>query len=251
MTTSARRGRPRWLGLFGLLLWAVACGTALQSTGPTASGLGQRPSAAAVSVAPAPPDCPDDAVFQPAAGCVFEAAGSPPGAGTDMRPIPDGDVGEEERARHVRSFWMDARRVRVGEYRARVGAGTCVAPKSSEDCAWGKPGADDKSMTCVRFEQAQAYCSWVKKRLLTDDEWERALQNHAAFGITELGDIEPAEWTSTYYCDEQLSSCGYARATRGGDKPETRGWSLGTSTFAWQSSAPGPRTVAAAPALRI
>jgi hypothetical protein len=188
-----------------------------------------------VSVAPPPPDCPDDAVFRADAGCVYEAAGTPPGAVTSMRPIPDGDVGKEDSQRHVRSFWMDARRVRVGEYRACVGAGGCTAPRSSEECVWGKPDVDGKPILCVTVEQAQAYCVWSKKRLLTNDEWERALQRHAAFGLTELGGVDATEWTSTYYCDPQVEGCGYSRITRGGEKPETQGWSLGSSGFAWQS----------------
>ena len=249
MTNTSTRGvRHRWLGAIGLLLLG-ACGTAMQGRGTTESGVESTSlSVASASVTPPPPDCPDDATFRADAGCVFEADGKPPsGNGAEMRPIPDGAVGSEDQQRHVGSFWMDARRVRVGEYRACVEAGACAAPEVSDECPWGKPDADVLPLKCVPFVQAEAYCAWAKRRLVTDDEWERALRNHAAFGLTELGGMVAQEWTSTYYCDERLSSCGHARVSRGGEKPEARGRMLGTSggfglafRCAWSEKPPRP-----------
>lgn len=82
---------------------------------------------------------------------------------------------------------IDAQEVSVGEYAACVRAGACSfhvsasAPThydllerhaESSGCLGGRPDRADHPMNCVDFHQAETYCKWAGKRLLSRDEWE-------------------------------------------------------------------------------
>ena len=81
---------------------------------------------------------------------------------------------EETRKVNVRAFWIDRLEVTAAEYAACVAAGACKAPKTSEACTAGAAGLERHPINCIDQRQAQAYCSFVSKRLPTEEEWELA-----------------------------------------------------------------------------
>ena len=88
----------------------------------------------------------------------------------------------------VAAFEMDITEVTVAAFGLCVEAGACAAsdavhltsvPEAQLEvwnafCNWGKQGREQHPMNCVDWDQANAFCSWVGKRLPTEPEWEYA-----------------------------------------------------------------------------
>jgi serine/threonine-protein kinase len=64
-------------------------------------------------------------------------------------------------------FWIDQYQTTNGEYEQYM-----TATGAPQPAVW--PGKPDHPVTGVTWDQAQAYCSWMKKRLPTEAEWEAA-----------------------------------------------------------------------------
>lgn len=97
----------------------------------------------------------------------------------------DGYDKDERPVRKVclNAFLVDRTQVTVDEYARCVAAGVCSRPKEyslTEDESWmrmcnfGAEERGDHPVNCLTYYQAQTYCSWVKKRLPTEAEWEFA-----------------------------------------------------------------------------
>lgn len=115
---------------------------------------------------------------------------SPPGTPTGT-PTPPPSV-------DVASFWLDAREVTVANYRACVGAGACTAPDGAPGCTLAE-GLEDHPINCVTSDQARAFCTWMQKRLVRNDEWTAA-----AAGST--GRLYP--WGTEPPAADRLDACG-------------------------------------------
>jgi formylglycine-generating enzyme required for sulfatase activity len=83
-----------------------------------------------------------------------------------------GDEADEQPRRNVvvSTFYMDVDEVTRQEYDACTRAGVCKARAgaSADDAGSRLP------VTGVSWSDADTYCRWVKKRLPTEAEWERA-----------------------------------------------------------------------------
>jgi hypothetical protein len=75
---------------------------------------------------------------------------------------------------NIGGFYIDKNDVTVAEYRECVNAGGCSAAHTGAGCDYGIAGMGDFPINCVDWNQANAYCKWVGKRLPTEAQWEKA-----------------------------------------------------------------------------
>lgn len=114
----------------------------------------------------------------------------------------------------VAAFEIDATEVTVRAFAACVEANACELTSSVEPdplCNWGKPGREEHPMNCIGFAEAEAYCSWERKRLLTEIEWEVAAAEELAHPMALL------------YGDDDQSICLTSELSSYGPPPRPRG----------------------------
>ncbi len=98
----------------------------------------------------------------------------PGGGGGRDRPeifVPGGQGQIGIVATKVSDFYLDVFDVTVAAYRD-CPVGTCSKLATSTDCNWTDPvgGKENHPINCVTFVQAQAFCTWAKRRLPTEAE---------------------------------------------------------------------------------
>lgn len=168
--------RQLHLGYVVLFSWGwVSCASSVEPKNLQASASAAAP--APVSVVPVESG--------PSASAAPDASAAPAvSAPKGMAFIPGGklkigrdDGGKSEAPAHevtVASFFLDLTEVTVRDYATCVDAKKCDVAETGEFCNGNKPDRANHPINCVSFRSAEAYCSFVGKRLPTEEEWERA-----------------------------------------------------------------------------
>ncbi len=161
------------------------------------------------------------------------------------------------------TYWIDLYEVTVARYRACADAGACSTPGSTDGglCTYpDSPGSESderRPVTCVTWEQAQAFCQWNgSRRLPTEAEWERAARGPGSRDYAWSGgfDCKKAVGATTGACTGQLQAHAYPVGSfPAGDSPEglkdsvgnAAEWvadALGVYSAEAQTDPKGPRT---------
>ena len=98
----------------------------------------------------------------------------------------------------VPAFWLDSTEVTVAAYRACITAGTCAAPATDAGCTLAA-GLDTHPVSCVSVDEARAYCTWIGKRLVRNDEWTAAALGASA---------RTYPWGAEPPAADRLDACG-------------------------------------------
>ncbi len=112
-----------------------------------------------------------------------------------------GGTGEDELPRHpvhLATFELMQTEASVASYRTCVSAGACPAVNSTVACVWDN---DLVAQTCLSWDMASAYCTWMDARLPSESEWEFAATNRGRTQLYPWGDAEPT-------CDLAVLGCG-------------------------------------------
>lgn len=95
----------------------------------------------------------------------------------------------------LNAYRIDRTEVSQGDWRRCVGAGECYPARVSEaDARLGRP---EHPVAGVTWAEAQRYCAWVRGRLPTESEWERAARG---------GSTRRLPWGGVF--DERLANHG-------------------------------------------
>ncbi len=108
------------------------------------------------------------------------------------------------------AFAIDVYEVTNVQYAECVAADGCSAPIATASQArvdyYQNPEYANFPMINVKWEQAQAYCTWAGKRLPTEAEWELAARG-ANPGAYAWGDDDPDCSKANIYHDPSMSAC--------------------------------------------
>jgi len=98
---------------------------------------------------------------------------------------------------YLDAFWIDQTEITNKQYIACVDAGVCASPTPTEsswryDNYYGNSEFDDYPVIFVDWHQAKTYCEWIRRRLPTEAEWEKAARGTHA-NLYPWGDEIPSE----------------------------------------------------------
>jgi formylglycine-generating enzyme required for sulfatase activity len=93
----------------------------------------------------------------------------------------DSQASSNEKPQHMvylDAYWIDQTEVTNAQYARCVAAGKCRPPWSTysntHNLYYGEQQFESYPVILVSWDDAQAYCAWVSRRLPTEAEWEKA-----------------------------------------------------------------------------
>jgi sulfatase modifying factor 1 len=118
----------------------------------------------------------------------------------------------------VSEFHIDQFEVTVAEYLACIEAGECDPTFPRPECNAQHDERMDHPINCADFFNANDYCRWRGKRLLTEAEWERAARGDQLL-LYPWGDQAPS-CALAVIADANDSGCGTGTTAPVGSKPD-------------------------------
>ena len=179
-----------YIGVFIILLIA-ACGK--KTSTPVATGGDSAPPPPSSSEAPASPET-EEIIFinlaGPDIGTIMEWVD-----GSVLVHIPAGEFtmgyGGQDNPEHIvslRDFWIYRTEVTNRMYAACVSTGKCSSPVSVD---YLDPEYASEPITGIAWEDAHAYCTWIKGDLPTEAQWEKTARGPEG-KIYPWGDAAPS-----------------------------------------------------------
>jgi len=194
--------------LLALIVSAAACGSSGKDSKNGSSSTKGNAQAGSTGSSDGNPACmntadPGDMVSVPAGDFVM-----------GCNAAVDQQCSDDEKPKHtvtLSAFEIDRTEVTQAAYAACVMDGACE-PAS---CDWNCDNADFPA-TCVTWSQATSYCTWAKKRLPTEAEWEKAARG-------EEGNKYPWGNDEPDCTRANMAGCGNALKAVGGGAPSPYG----------------------------
>lgn len=187
-----------------VLAWALmgmgGCGQSANGSEATIEGA----SASAVASASAQiRDQPSSVATIETARPVAATAEAPVGmAIVDEGVFTMGGESPENTPRHavaVARFYMDLKEITVDDYAACMKGGACKPMRDDNPfCNARFAGRGDHPVNCIDWNDAEAYCASVGKRLPTEREWEYAARGGSAGNLYAWGNEDPDTTRSCY-----------------------------------------------------
>ena len=77
---------------------------------------------------------------------------------------------------YLDDFWIDQTEVTNTQYKKCVTAGLCLEPTvcGSGEWTYQDPLKNEYPVTCLTWDETQAYCGWIGGRLPSEAQWEKA-----------------------------------------------------------------------------
>jgi len=193
-TTTQRK--PLWIGA---AVFAVICLIAVAAFG--AFRLLSNPSATPDTTETQSPNVTDPAMTE-----TIPVTSSGPPSSDGMMKIPAGsyevgitppdDYHGATTTVDLPDFWVDIYQITNAKYQQYITATGSQAPT-----VW--PGQDKHPVRGVTWDQADAYCSWASKRLLTEAEWEAAGRGSGANPPLYPWGNDPSDGGKTFTLPDQ------------------------------------------------
>ncbi len=177
---------PRRIAAAPALLVAVsAAALAIPACSAPSGSDAQNPvaSSAPTAAAPTPSADPIETTVAsaapsaaPSATVVAAAAPPPPECPAGMVKVPGGkfEAGALKRKVEIKDLCVDKTEVTAGAYAECVNAGKCneFFMACGVGATYNVPGAENKPIVCVDYQQAKTFCEYRGARLPLDEEWE-------------------------------------------------------------------------------